>query len=134
MLADELDEENTCLKKETDTPTQVAEGSKEQRQKHGGLNTSWGDWNASLNQGNFAYQTYEPPNVQPYPYPYIPYHYPYTHYLNPGNQNNKGGSYGLGGDDYFTSAMLDFGGSSTGNEVGSSFRGVGFKDDDDMDE
>ncbi|GJS93024.1 hypothetical protein Tco_0799992 [Tanacetum coccineum] len=39
----------------------------------------------------------------------------------------------LGGDDYFTSAMLDFGGSSSGNTVGGSSRGAGF-DDDDMDE
>ncbi|GJX62101.1 hypothetical protein Tco_0295001 [Tanacetum coccineum] len=47
---------------------------------------------------------------------------------------NQGGSYGLGGDDYFTSAMPDFGVSTTGNEVGSSSRGDGFNDDDDMDE
>ncbi|GJW89192.1 hypothetical protein Tco_0164532 [Tanacetum coccineum] len=88
MLADELDEENTCLKKETEMPTQAEEGSKEPRQEHGRLNTSWGDWNASLS-----------------------------------------------GDDYFTSAMPDFGVSTTGNEVGGSSRGAGFNDDDDdMDE
>ncbi|GJR11781.1 ribonuclease H-like domain-containing protein [Tanacetum coccineum] len=134
MLADELDVENTCLKKETEMPTQAEEGSSEPRQEHGGLNSSWRDWNASLNQGNFAYPTYEPPNVPPYPYPYIPYPYPYTHYLNPGNQNNEGGSYGLGGDDYFTSVMPDFGGSILGNAVGGSSREAGFNDDDDMDE
>ncbi|GJZ89133.1 hypothetical protein Tco_0660915 [Tanacetum coccineum] len=50
MLADELDEENTCLKKETGIPTQAAEGSSGLRQEHGGLNTSWGDWNASLSE------------------------------------------------------------------------------------
>ncbi|GJW84026.1 hypothetical protein Tco_0157171 [Tanacetum coccineum] len=165
MLADELDEENTCLKKETGIPTQAAEGSSGPRQEHGGLNTSWGDWNASLSeiergnvwrdsmmirnnymlehsmpilhhladQGNFAYPTYEPPNVPPYPYPYIPYPYPYTHYPNPGNQSNQGGSYGLGDDDYFTSAMPDFGGSSSGYAVGGSSREAGFNDDD-MDE
>ncbi|GKE18003.1 reverse transcriptase domain-containing protein [Tanacetum coccineum] len=43
MLADELDVENTCLKKETEIPTQAEEGSREPRQEHGGLNTSWGD-------------------------------------------------------------------------------------------
>ncbi|GJR44989.1 hypothetical protein Tco_1313092 [Tanacetum coccineum] len=123
MLADELDMENTCLKKETEMPTQVEEGSREPRQDHGGLNTS-----------NFAYPTYEPPNVPPYSYPYIPYPYPYTYYPNPGNQSNQGGSYGLGGDDYFTSAMPDFGVSTTGNEVGGSSRGARFNDDDDMDE
>ncbi|GJZ40093.1 hypothetical protein Tco_0586656 [Tanacetum coccineum] len=82
MLADELDMENTCLKKETEMPTQVEEGSREPRQEHGG---------------------------------------------------NQGGHYGLGGDDYFTSVMPDFGGSYSGNAVGGSSRGAGFNDDD-MDE
>ncbi|GKB74612.1 hypothetical protein Tco_0936024 [Tanacetum coccineum] len=50
MLADELDEENTCLKKETGIPTQAAEGSSGPRKEHGGLNTSWGDWNTSLSE------------------------------------------------------------------------------------
>ncbi|GJY52440.1 hypothetical protein Tco_0443287 [Tanacetum coccineum] len=166
MLADELDEENTCLKKENEMPTQPEEGSSEPRQDHGGLNTSWGDRNVSLSeikrgnvwrdsmlirnnymlehsmpilhhfadQGNFVYPTYEQPNVPPYPYLYISYPYPYTHYPNLGNQGNQGGSYGLGGDDYFTSAMLDFGGSSSGYAVGGSSRGAGFNDDDDIDE
>ncbi|GJW46630.1 hypothetical protein Tco_0078276 [Tanacetum coccineum] len=79
MLADELDEENTCLKKETKMPTQAEEGSSEPRQEHGG------------------------------------------------------GRYGLGGDDYLTSAMPDFGGSSSGYAVGGSSGGAGF-DDNDMDE
>ncbi|GJY88140.1 hypothetical protein Tco_0502768 [Tanacetum coccineum] len=165
MLANELDEENTCLKKETGIPTQDAKGSSGPREEHRGLNTSWGYWNASLSeiergnvwrdsmmirnnymlehsmpilyhladQGNFAYPTYDPPNVPPYPYPYIPYPYPHTHYPNMGNQSNQGGSYGLGGGDYFTSAMLDFRGSSSGYAVGGSFRVDGFNDDD-MDE
>ncbi|GKG40582.1 hypothetical protein Tco_0467359 [Tanacetum coccineum] len=85
-------------------------------------------------QGNFGYPTYEPPNVSPYPYPYIPYPYPYTHYPNMGNQSNQGRSYGLGGDDYFMSTMPDFGGSSSGYAVGGSSRGDGFNDDDDIDE
>ncbi|GJY00419.1 hypothetical protein Tco_0357437 [Tanacetum coccineum] len=140
MLADELDVENTCLKKETEMPNQAEKGSSEPRQEHRGLNSSWGDWNASLsriergNTNNFAYPTYEPPNVPPYSYPYIPYPYPYTHYPNPGNQSNHGGSYRLGGDDYFTSAMPDFRGSSLGYAVEGSSRGTGFNDDDDMDE
>ncbi|GJT63684.1 hypothetical protein Tco_1015164 [Tanacetum coccineum] len=125
MLADELDVENTFLKKEIEMPTQADEGCSEPRQEHGGLNS---------NQGNFAYPTYEPPNVLLCPYPYIPYPYPYMHYPNPSNQTNQGGSYGLGGDDYFTSAMPDFGGSSSGLAVGGSSRGAGFNDDDDMDE
>nr|GEV94156.1 putative reverse transcriptase domain-containing protein [Tanacetum cinerariifolium] len=85
ILADELDEENTCLKKEVGITTQVAEGSSGQRQE------------------------YE------------------------GNQSNQGGSYGLGGDDYFMSAMPDFGGSSLGYAVGGSAKDVRFNDDD-MDE
>nr|GEY47157.1 hypothetical protein [Tanacetum cinerariifolium] len=40
MLADELDVENTCLKKETKMPTQTKEGSKEPKQDYGGLNSS----------------------------------------------------------------------------------------------
>ncbi|GKC26641.1 hypothetical protein Tco_1033935 [Tanacetum coccineum] len=72
MLADELDVENTCLKKESEMSTQAKEGSRE--------------------------------------------------------------SYGLGGDDYFTSAMPDFGGSSSRYAVGGSSRGAGFNDHDDMDE
>nr|GFC35174.1 hypothetical protein [Tanacetum cinerariifolium]GFC50170.1 hypothetical protein [Tanacetum cinerariifolium] len=43
MLADELDVENTCLKKETEMPTQAEEESREPKQDHGGLNSSWGD-------------------------------------------------------------------------------------------
>nr|GEY01065.1 hypothetical protein [Tanacetum cinerariifolium]GEZ46256.1 hypothetical protein [Tanacetum cinerariifolium] len=31
-------------------------------------------------QANYAYPTYEPSNIPPYPYPYVPYPYPYTHY------------------------------------------------------
>ncbi|GJZ24846.1 hypothetical protein Tco_0562305 [Tanacetum coccineum] len=48
------------------------------------------------------------------------------------NNFNQRGSYGLGDDDYFTSAMQDFGGSSSGYAVGGSSRGAGFNDDDDM--
>ncbi|GKB54770.1 retrovirus-related pol polyprotein from transposon TNT 1-94, partial [Tanacetum coccineum] len=50
MLAEELDEKNQCLLKETRIPTQAGIGSSEQRQEPRGLNTSWGDWNASLNE------------------------------------------------------------------------------------
>ncbi|GJS22437.1 hypothetical protein Tco_0451069 [Tanacetum coccineum] len=50
MLADELDVENICLKKETKMPTQAQEGSSKPRQEHGGLNSSWGDWNTSLSE------------------------------------------------------------------------------------
>ncbi|GJZ23773.1 hypothetical protein Tco_0561232 [Tanacetum coccineum] len=120
MLAEELDENNQCLLKETGMPTQARIGSSEHRQE-------------PRDQGNFAYPTYEPPNVSPYPYPYIPYPYSYTHYPNPSNQSNQGGSYGLGDDEYFTSVVPDFGGNSSGYVVGGSSGGAGF-DDEDMDE
>ncbi|GKC51801.1 copia protein [Tanacetum coccineum] len=86
-----------------------------------------------VDQGNFAYPSYEPPNVPPYPYPYIPYPHPYTHYPNPGNQSNQEGSYRLGGDDYFTSAMPNFGVNSSEYAVGGSFGEAGF-DDENMDD
>nr|GEV64346.1 hypothetical protein [Tanacetum cinerariifolium] len=165
MGREELDTKNQCLLKETRIPTQARIGSSEQRKEPRGLKSSWGDWNASLNeverrnvwrnsmfirnnymlehsmsilhhladQGNFAYPTYEPPNIPSYLYPYIPYPHSYTHYPNPGNQSNQRGSYVLGGDDYFTSAMPDFGGNFLGYAVGGSSRGAGF-DDEDMDE
>nr|GEV75877.1 hypothetical protein [Tanacetum cinerariifolium] len=47
------------------------------------------------------------------------------------NQSNQGGSYGLGGDDYVTSIMLDFRGSSSGYAVGGSSKEAGCDDDDD---
>ncbi|GKD54683.1 hypothetical protein Tco_1288070 [Tanacetum coccineum] len=116
---DELDVENTCLKKETEMPTQAEEGSSEPRQEHRGLNASLSEieqrnvWRDSmLIQNNYM----------------LEHSMPILHYL-----ANQGGSYGLGGDDYFTSVMPDFGGSSLGYAVGGSSRGDGFNDDD-MDE
>ncbi|GKA77084.1 hypothetical protein Tco_0783545 [Tanacetum coccineum] len=41
MLADVLDLENTCLKKETEIPTLAEEGSREPRQDHRGLNSNF---------------------------------------------------------------------------------------------
>ncbi|GJU45132.1 hypothetical protein Tco_1202398 [Tanacetum coccineum] len=131
MLAEELDEKNQCLLKETGIPTQAGIGRAKRNNYM--LEHSMPILHHLADQGNFAYLTYEPPNVPPYPYPYIRYPYPYTHYPNPGNQSNQGGSYGLGGDDYFTSAMPDFGGNSSGYAVRGSSGGAGF-DDEDMDE
>ncbi|GJW37360.1 hypothetical protein Tco_0060280 [Tanacetum coccineum] len=126
MLADELDEENACLKKKTRIPTQAVEGSSGPRQEHGGLNTNWGDWNASLSEierGNvWRDSTMIRNNYM------LEHSMPILHHL-----ADQGGSYGLGDDDYFTSAMPDFGGSSSGYAVGGSSREPGFNDDD-MDE
>ncbi|GJZ55680.1 retrovirus-related pol polyprotein from transposon TNT 1-94 [Tanacetum coccineum] len=129
MLADELDEldeENTCLKKETGIPTQAAEGSSGPRQEYGGLNTSWGDWNASLSEierGNVWIDSMMIWNNY-----MLERSMPILHHL-----ADQGGSYRLGDDDYFTSVMPDFRGSSSGYAVGGSTREAGFNDDD-MDE
>nr|GEV96278.1 hypothetical protein [Tanacetum cinerariifolium] len=50
MLAEELDEKNQCLLKEIGILIQAGIGSSEQRQDPRGLKSSWGDWNASLNE------------------------------------------------------------------------------------
>ncbi|GKB05060.1 hypothetical protein Tco_0833255 [Tanacetum coccineum] len=70
-------------------------------------------------QSNFAYPMYEPPNVLPYPYPYVPYPYPYTHYPDTGNQPFGGDHYGAHGDGYYPGSIIpsssyEIGGSSAG--------------------
>ncbi|GKF68980.1 hypothetical protein Tco_0198659, partial [Tanacetum coccineum] len=133
------------------------------------LNSSWGDWNASLNeieptnvwrdsmlmrnnymlghsmlilhhladQANYAYPTYEPPNVPPYPYPYVPYPHPYTHYPDMGNQSHGGVHHGAPGDGYFAGPMPSFEGTSivpsSDYQVGGSSRAIQ-DDDEDADE
>nr|GEV59613.1 hypothetical protein [Tanacetum cinerariifolium] len=47
-----------------------------------------------VDQSKFAYPAYEPPNVPPYPYPYVPYPHPYTHYPNTGSPSFGGDHYG----------------------------------------
>nr|GEW41441.1 hypothetical protein [Tanacetum cinerariifolium] len=85
-------------------------------------------------QANYAYPTYEPPNVPPYPYPYVPYPHPYTHYPDMGNQSPRGGHYGAPGDGNFLISMPSFKGTtivpSSGYEVGGSSRGIQDVDDD----
>ncbi|GJX17537.1 hypothetical protein Tco_0218369 [Tanacetum coccineum] len=85
-------------------------------------------------QANFAYPTYEPPNVPPYLYPYMPYPHPYTHYPDMGNQPHRGGHYGAPGEGYFAGSMPSFGGTfivpSPGYEVGGSSRAIQDDDDD----
>ncbi|GJY26202.1 ribonuclease H-like domain-containing protein [Tanacetum coccineum] len=144
MLAGELDLENYTLLGSSSLP--LPPKTREQRQDPSGLNSSWGDWNTSLNeiergnvyrdsmlmrnnymlehsmpilyhladQANYAYPTYVPPNVPPYPYPYVPYPYPYTHYPSMGSMPSLGG----------TSIV-----PTSGYEVGGSSRAI--QDDDD---
>nr|GEX64645.1 hypothetical protein [Tanacetum cinerariifolium] len=129
MLADELDVENTCLNKKTEMPTQAEEGSREPWQDHGGLNSSWGDWNANLSmieRGNLERLYVDAELLYA-----RTFHAHSPSFCRPSNQ---GESYGLGGDDYVTSAMPDFGGRSSGYAVGGLSREAGFNDDSIMDE
>ncbi|GKB90640.1 ribonuclease H-like domain-containing protein, partial [Tanacetum coccineum] len=151
MLVSELDEENCTLLQSTQVPS-LPRGARKQRHEPSGLNSSWGDWNASLNeiergnvwrdsmlirnnymlehsmpilyhladQANFAYPTYEPPNVPPYPYPYVPYPHPYMHYPDTGNQSFRGEHYRAHGNDYFAGSIVP----SSGYEIGGSSGGV----------
>ncbi|GKB08226.1 hypothetical protein Tco_0836510, partial [Tanacetum coccineum] len=85
-------------------------------------------------QANYNYPTYEPPNLLPYPYPYVPYPHPYRHYPDIGKPSYGGGQYGAPGDAYlFTGTMPNYGGNSiipsSGYEMGGSSRGVQNDDD-----
>ncbi|GKA51233.1 ribonuclease H-like domain-containing protein, partial [Tanacetum coccineum] len=144
ILANELDEgTHTLMKTEHEAPQP---GQKIwQRQEPRGLDSSWGDWNASLNeikrrdvwrdsmlmrnnyilehcapihhladQSKFAYPAYEPPNVPPYPYPYVPYPHPYMHYLDTGSLSFGGDHYGVHGDGYQAGSIVP----SLSDEIG----------------
>ncbi|GJY19383.1 hypothetical protein Tco_0390874 [Tanacetum coccineum] len=70
-------------------------------------------------QSNFSYPAYEPPNVPPYPYPYVPYPHPYTHYPDTSSPSFRGNHYGAHGDGYHAGFIIpgsgyEIGGSSTG--------------------
>ncbi|GJS90114.1 hypothetical protein Tco_0772750 [Tanacetum coccineum] len=78
-------------------------------------------------QTNFAYPTYEPPNVSPCPNPYVSYPHPYTYYLDTGDQSNGGVYYGAHGDAYYAGSIVP----CSGYEIGGSSRGVHRDDDQD---
>ncbi|GJY45592.1 hypothetical protein Tco_0434655 [Tanacetum coccineum] len=128
ILANELNEGTHTLiqtEQEAPQPGQV----RRQRQEQRGLDLSWGDWNASLNevepdQSNFAYPAYEPPNVPPYHYPYVPYPYPYTHYPDTGCPSFGVDHYGAHGDGYHAGSIIP----SSGYKIGGS--SAGFHGDD----
>ncbi|GKB05347.1 hypothetical protein Tco_0833542 [Tanacetum coccineum] len=75
-------------------------------------------------QSNFAYPAYEPPNVLPYPYPYVPYPHPYTHYPDMGSPYFGRDHYGAYGDSYHAGSIVP----SSGYEIGGS--STGFHRDD----
>nr|GEW40377.1 hypothetical protein [Tanacetum cinerariifolium] len=165
MLANELDEGTHSLIQTEQEATQPGQ-AKRQSQEPRGLDSSWEDWNASLNeierkdvwrdsmlmrnnyilehfavkknvlehfapilhhladQSNFAYPAYEPPNVPPYPYPYVPYPHPYTHYPSTGSPSFGGDHYEAHGDSYHVGSIVP----SFGYEIGGS--SAGFREDD----
>ncbi|GJW15209.1 hypothetical protein Tco_0019342 [Tanacetum coccineum] len=105
--------------------------ARRQSQKPRGLDSSWGDWNASLNkierradQSNFSYPAYEPSNVLLYSYPYVPYPYLYTHYPDTGSPSFGGNHYGAHGDSYHAGSIVP----SSSYEIGGL--SVGFHRDD----
>ncbi|GKB95055.1 hypothetical protein Tco_0981192 [Tanacetum coccineum] len=75
-------------------------------------------------QSNFAYPAYEPPNVPPYPYPYVPYPHPYTHYPDTSSPSFRGDHYGAHGDGYHAGFKIP----GSGYEIGGS--SAGFHGDD----
>ncbi|GJZ55833.1 hypothetical protein Tco_0611026 [Tanacetum coccineum] len=75
-------------------------------------------------QSNFAYPTYEPPNVPLYPYLYVPYPYPYTHYPNTSSPSFGGDHYRAYGNGYHAGSIVP----SSGYEIGGSSEG--FNEDD----
>ncbi|GJR21580.1 hypothetical protein Tco_0970107 [Tanacetum coccineum] len=143
MLANELDEGTHTLIQTEQEASQPGQARRD-RQEPRGLDSSWGDWNASLNeiecrdvwrdlmlmrnnyiapilhyladQSNFAYPAYEPPNVPPYPYPYVPYPHPYTYYPDTGSPSFGGDHYGAHGDGYHACSIVH----SSGYEIGRS--------------
>nr|GEV25966.1 reverse transcriptase domain-containing protein [Tanacetum cinerariifolium] len=72
------------------------------------------------NQSNFAYPSYEPPNVPPYPYPYVPYPHPYTRYPHKGSLSFGKDHYGVHGNGYHAGSIV----LSSGYEIGGSSAGL----------
>nr|GEU41694.1 hypothetical protein [Tanacetum cinerariifolium] len=117
-------------------------GSKERCQKRGmwmmsaleeshGINLAWVIAkhlckHVLADQSNFAYPTYEPPNVPPYPYLYVPYPYPYTHYPDTGSPSFKGDHYRAHGDGYHAGSIVP----SLGYEIGGLLAGFHGEDFD----
>nr|GEV12235.1 hypothetical protein [Tanacetum cinerariifolium] len=71
-------------------------------------------------QSIFAYPTYVPQNVLPYPYPYVPYPHLYTHYPDTGNQSYGDEHYGTHNDAYYIRPIIP----SSSCEIGGSSGGV----------
>ncbi|GJV62855.1 hypothetical protein Tco_1473683 [Tanacetum coccineum] len=127
MLAGELELENYRLLGSTSLPPPQAREQRDSMLMRNNymLEHSMPILHYLADQANYAYPTYEPPNVTPYPYPYVPNPHTYTHYPDMGNQSHGGGHYEASGDDYFAGSMPSFEGTSIvpsiSYEVGGSF-------------
>ncbi|GJR67985.1 hypothetical protein Tco_0014050 [Tanacetum coccineum] len=127
MLVSELDEENYTFLNETEQ-RDVWRDSMLMRNNYM-IKHSVPILHHLADQANFAYPTYEPPNVPPYPYPYMPYPHCYTHYPDTGNQSFGGEHYGAHGNYYFAVSIVP----SSGYEIRGSLGEV-YGDDDESDQ
>ncbi|GKD18428.1 hypothetical protein Tco_1207586 [Tanacetum coccineum] len=121
--------------------------AKRQRNEPRGLDSSWGDWNASLNKverrdvwrdsmlirnnyllehsmpilHHLAHQSNfaYPTYEPPYTYPYVPYPYLYTHYPDTGSPYFGVDHYGAHGDGYHAGSIV----LSSGYKIGGSLTG-----------
>ncbi|GJU99465.1 hypothetical protein Tco_1328736 [Tanacetum coccineum] len=129
MLANELDEDTHALMQTgrvAPQPSQARRDSMLMRNNYI-LEHSAPILHHLEDQSNFAYPTYEPPNVPPYPYLYVSYPHPYTYYPEAGNQSYEGEQYRARGDGYYAGSIVPSPGYET---EGSS---AGFHKDNDFD-
>ncbi|GJT90813.1 hypothetical protein Tco_1079658, partial [Tanacetum coccineum] len=127
MLANELDEwTHTLMQTEQEAPRhgQTRRERQEPRGNNYILEHSAPILHHLADQSNFAYPAYEPPNVTPYPYPYVPYPLPYTHYPDTGSPYFGGDHYEAHGDGYHAGYIVP----SLGYEIRGSL--VGFHRED----
>nr|GEY72104.1 hypothetical protein [Tanacetum cinerariifolium] len=112
MLVNELDGRTySLIQTEHEAPEHGQARRQSQEQRH-----SAPILHHLVDQSNYAYPAYEPPNVPPYPYPYVPYPYPYTHYPDTSSPSFGGDHYGAHADSYHAgsivpSSLYEIGGS-----------------------
>ncbi|GJR17238.1 hypothetical protein Tco_0965765 [Tanacetum coccineum] len=110
MLVNELDEATHTLIQIEQVAPQAGQARRHRNEPRGSI--------------QLFLSAYEPPNVPPYPYPYVPYPHPYTHYPDIGSLSFGGGYYGVHGDGYHAGSIIP----SLGYEIGGS--SAGFHGDD----
>ncbi|GKD50903.1 hypothetical protein Tco_1279879 [Tanacetum coccineum] len=126
MLENELDEStHTLMQTEQEAP-QHGQARRQRQEPRGNnyiLEHSEPILHHLADQSNFIYPTYEPPNVPPYPYPYVPYPHTYTHYPDTGSPYFGGDHDGVHGDGYHAGSIVP----SSGYEIGGL--SIGFHGD-----